>query len=312
MTRFPALPHPDWTDTLATLHRWTQIVGKTRVAKAPWLNHSWHVPLYVTARGLTTSLIPSGERTFQFDFDFLAHVLRLQTDDGQTKELPLAPMSVADFWSHVHEMLSSTAIDCTINPNPNEIADAIPFPDDTTHASYDRGHVEALWRALLATDRVFKTFQTGFLGKQSPVHFFWGSFDLAVTRFSGRPAPLHPGGFPALPDTITREAYSHEVASAGFWPGGPDQEPIYFAYAYPEPNGFRDAAVQPQGASWHEGLSEFVLPYEAVRSAPDPEQALLAFLQSTYDAAADAAGWDRGSLDCPIGQPAALRPIRTP
>lgn len=312
MTGFPPLPHPAWAPTLATLHRWLQIVGKIRVAQTPWLNHSWHVPLYLTARGLTTSPIPYGTRTFQIDLDVVAHELRLYTDDGASETLALQPMSVADFWTHMHRMLSAARIDCTINPHPNEIADATPFPEDTAHASYDRDHVTALWRALLASDRVFKRFQTGFLGKQSPVHFFWGSFDLAVTRFSGRRAPMHPGGFPALPDTVTREAYSHEVASAGFWPGGADGEAMYFAYAYPEPPGFRTTALKPAAARWHEQLSEFVLPYEAVRSAADPERALMDFLQSAYEAAADAADWDRDALDCPIGQPQTPRSISPP
>ncbi len=309
MAMFPTLPHPAWTDTIATLHRWTQIVGKVRLSQSPWMNHSWHVTLYVTARGLTTSPIPHGERTFQMDFDFLDHELVTRVDDGRVDILKLAPMSVATFWGEVTGRLDRLGLSCELDPRPNEIADATPFPQDEHHKSYDAEHAQTLRRSLLAADRVFKRFQTGFLGKQSPSHFFWGSFDLAVTRFSGRTAPAHPGGFPALPDGVTREAYSHEVASVGFWPGGADADPMFFAYAYPEPDGFRTAAIQPAEAAWHDGMSEFVLPYDAVANAPDPQAALLSFMQTTYEAAATAARWDRAALECPFGTPRVPRDV---
>lgn len=306
---FPALPSDAWADTLATLHRWTQIVGKVRLAHTPWFNHSWHVPLYLTARGLTTSPIPHERATFQMDFDFLDHALVTRIDDGRIHRILLEPMSVATFWERVTGMLADHGLDGAIHPAPNEIADAVPFPNDHTNASYNPDHAAAFWRATLAADRVFKRFQTSFLGKQSPSHFFWGSFDLAVTRFSGRTAPVHPGGFPALPDDVTREAYSHEVASAGFWPGNAEAGPMFFAYAYPTPDGFKDAAVEPAGVEWSDALGEFVLPYDAVRTNPNPEAALLAFLTSSYEAAAALAGWDRGGLECAPGVPRTPRVV---
>jgi hypothetical protein len=306
---WPALPYADWSDTCRTLHLWTQVVGKLRLAQTPWLNHSWQVPLYLTARGLTTGLIPHGERTLDIEFDFVDRQLRLRTDE-RTADLALAPMPVADFYAEVMSQLERLGTPVAINPMPGEIADAIPFDQDTAPRAYDGDQAERFWRALLQADRVLKLFRTAFLGKASPTHFFWGSFDLAVTRFSGRPAPPHPGGIPHLPDAVAREAYSHEVSSAGFWPGGPGkEEAVFYSYAYPEPAGFRGASVSPAEARFDGDLGEFVLPYEAVRKAADPDATLLSFLASTYAAAADLAGWDRAALECDYGQPGRPRPV---
>jgi hypothetical protein len=303
--RWPALPFEDWKDTAETLHMWTQIVGKVRLVQSPWINHSWHVTLYVTPRGLTTSTIPHGDRSFQLDFDFLKHQLVMTTCDDESRVIPLEPRTTADFYRAVMGALDELGVPVKIHGRPNEVEKAIPFAEDTTHAAYDGAAVERFWRVLVQVDRVFQAFRARFVGKNSPVHFFWGSFDLAVTRFSGRPAPPHPGGFPNLPDRVTREAYSHEVSSAGFWPGSADApQPIFFSYAYPTPDGFSEAPVGPAGASWHKDLGEFVLPYDAVRTADVPEQALMEFLQTTYEAAAGAAKWDREALERPFeGQP---------
>jgi hypothetical protein len=277
---------------------WTQIVGKIRLTQMPWINHSWHVTLYVTSRGLTTSAMPHGERTFQIDFDFIDHQLEITTCDDEVEVLPLGPQTTASFYDQVMTALRKLNVPVSIHPKPNEVTDPIPFDKDTQHASYDPEAAHRFWWVLLQVDRVFRRFRAGFIGKNSPVHFFWGSFDLAVTRFSGRPAPEHPGGFPNLPDEITREAYSHEVSSAGFWPGGDMlPEPIFFSYAYPTPDGFAEARVRPPAATWNGDLGEWVLPYEAVRTSPDPEAALLEFLQSTYEGAATLAGWDRAALE---------------
>ncbi|WP_332772519.1 DUF5996 family protein [Phenylobacterium sp.] len=303
MTAWPALPYAAWKDTYRTLHLWTQIVGKVRLALTPWLNHSWQTPLYVTPRGLTTGLIHHAARPLDLEFDLVDQVLRIRTD-GPVAVLPLAPMSVADFHARVLEALRTLGTPVTIHGAPNELPDAVPFEQNRTPRTYDPDQAQRFWRALLQADRVFKTFRTGFLGKASPVHFFWGSFDLAVTRFSGRPAPPHPGGVPNLPDVVAREAYSHEVSSAGFWPGGPGcEEAVFYSYAYPEPAGFRTAAAGPAGARFDPGLGEFILPYETVRTASDPDATLLAFLASTYAAAADTADWDRDALECPLGAP---------
>lgn len=303
---WPDLPYEAWKDTCATLHLWTQIVGKIRLAQTPWLNHSWHATLYVTARGLTTSLIPHGERAFEIDFDFIDHALLIRTSDGDGRRLPLAARPVADFYLEVLAALTELDVQVAIHERPNEIPDAIPFSRDRTHAAYDGERAQRFWRALLQVDRVFKQFRTGFVGKCSPVHFFWGSFDLAVTRFSGRTAPRHRGGVPNLPDAVTREAYSHEVSSAGFWPGGGGVDyPAFYAYAYPAPDGFHSARVRPDDAFFHEAMGEFILPYDAVRTAEAPAQTLLAFLQSTYEAAAEASAWDRAALERPIGAPGA-------
>jgi hypothetical protein len=298
------LPYAAWRDTCETLQLWTQIVGKIRLARAPWLNHSWHVALYVTARGLTTSPIPDGARSFQIDFDFIDHMLRIETSDGRQRLVPLVPQSVASFYAAVMAALTQLGIDIEIDDMPNELPDPVRFGEDHVHASYDSDAAHRFWQVLRQTDRVFSKFRTGFLGKSSPVHFFWGSFDLAVTRFSGRRAPLHPGGVPHLPDRVAQEAYSHEVSSAGFWPGGGGIDyPAFYSYAYPAPEGFRASPVRPEAAFFSQALGEFILPYEAVRTSADPETTLLEFLQSTYDAAADGAGWDRAALECALGQP---------
>jgi hypothetical protein len=294
---------PDWGATREALHRWTQIVGKVRLALTPWQIHGWHSTFYLTARGLTTSPIPHGTRVFQIDFDFLDRELAIACDDGAVRRLPLGPQSVAGFYDAVGAALSELGLHVTIHGHPNEIPGALPFRDDREARPYDAEAVTRFWRALLQADRVFKLFRTGFLGKSSPVHFFWGSFDLAVTRFSGRQAPPHPGGVPQLPDAVTREAYSHEVSSAGFWPGGAGVDhPAFYAYAYPVPEGFSAARVEPAAAYFHSPLGEFLLSYEAVRTAADPDATLMAFLESTYVAAADAAKWDRESLECEFGQ----------
>ncbi|MEO8847318.1 MAG: DUF5996 family protein, partial [Casimicrobiaceae bacterium] len=283
---WPALPCKAWRDTCATLHLWTQVVGKVRLACTPWLNHSWHVPLYVTARGLTTSSIPYASRTFAIDFDFIDHCLDIVTGDGARRQVSLQPQSVADFHAATLRALADVGIDVVINAQPNEIEGAIAFDEDHEHASYDAQQAHRFWQVLVQCERVLQQFRTAFLGKCSPVHFFWGSFDLAVTRFSGRRAPLHPGGVPHLPDRVAREAYSHEVCSVGFWPGGGVIDyPAFYAYAYPQPDGFRTARIEPDAAFYSDALHEFILPYDAVRSAASPERTLLAFAQSTYVAA---------------------------
>jgi hypothetical protein len=307
---WPELPTAAWRETCATVQLWTQIVGKVRLAKSPWLNHSWHVALYVTPRGLTTSPVPDGTRTFQIDFDFIDHRLRISTSDGAHRHFALPGHSVASFYSAVMAALAELGIAVTIDEMPNELPDPVRFSLDTSHAAYDADAVGRFLQILVNCDRVFKQFRTGFLGKASPVHFFWGSFDLAVTRFSGRRAPRHPGGVPYLPDAVASEAYSHEVSSAGFWPGsGAIDYPAFYCYAYPEPPGFRTAKVRPDAAFFSEALGEFILPYDAVRTAADPDKALLDFLHSTYEAAAIAAKWDREALECAPGQPGVVRQI---
>jgi len=307
---WPDLPYAAWRETCTTLHLWTQIVGKIRLVQTPWLNHSWHVALYVTPRGLTTSSVPHGERMFQIDFDFIDHVLRIESSDGSRRQVPLQPRSVADFHAAVMAALADLGLSVVINQVPNEVADPIRFDEDEVHAAYDPEYAQRFWRVLLQADRVLKEFRTGFLGKSSPVHFFWGSFDLAVTRFSGRRAPPHPGGVPNLADAVTREAYSHEVSSAGFWPGGGAIEyPAFYSYAYPAPEGFGAASVQPDAAFFSQDMGEFILPYDAVRTASAPDTVLLDFLQSTYAAAADLGRWNRASLECPPGQAGVPRAI---
>jgi hypothetical protein len=294
---WPSLPFEAWRDSCATLHMWTQIVGKVRMAHAPAVNHWWHVPLYVGTRGLTTSPIPYGPRLFEIDFDFIDHRLVIRTSDGRSDEFALAPMTVADFHAELMGRLRALGLETRIWTTPVEIPDPIPFEQDRVHAWYDRDHAARFWRVLVQAARLFTAFRGGFIGKTSPVHFFWGSFDLALTRFSGRPAPVHPGA-PNIADGVTREAYSHEVSSCGFWPGGPAlPEPIFYAYAYPTPTGFADWPVKPAAAAYNRDLGEFVLPYEAVRTAADPDAALLAFLESSYEAAAVRAGWDRAALE---------------
>jgi Family of unknown function (DUF5996) len=307
---WPELDYKAWQDTLATLQLWTQIVGKIRLMQTPWLNHSWHVPLYVNAKGLTTSPIAHGSRSFEIQFDFIEHVLDITVSDGSARRLALRPQSVAEFYGAVMAALADLGIPVAINERPCEIAGAIPFSQDRQHAAYDPDYARRFWQVLLQSDRVLQKFRTGFVGKCSPVHFFWGSFDLAVTRFSGRRAPPFTGKAPGVKPEVMREAYSHEVSSAGFWPGGNGIDfPAFYSYAYPTPAGFREAVVLPQAAYFSEPLGEFLLPYEAVRTAADPDAALLAFLQSTYEAAAEGAGWDRDGLECPRGLPRVPRAI---
>jgi hypothetical protein len=306
---WPDLTYSAWSETLATLQLWTQIVGKIRLTLTPWLNHSWQTPLYVTARGLGTSPIPIGAEILEIEFDFIAHRLNARTSRGDDRSLPLQPQSVADFYRATLDLLNGVGVPVAIKETPNEVPDPIRFSQDRTHAAYDAAAAHRFWRALVQADRIFKLFRTGFIGKASPVHFFWGSFDLAVTRFSGRPAPPHPGGVPGLPDDVAREAYSHEVSSAGFWPGNEAfPRAAFYAYAYPEPPGFRERPTSP-GAAFDMALGEFILPYDTVAQSRDPDALLLDFLSTTYAAAADAAGWDRAALECPLGVPGRVRPI---
>ncbi len=294
---WPRLPWGHWAPTLATLHRWTQVVGKVRMAHTPWINHSWSVPLYVDARGLGTSLVPHVPNAYDVGFDFVDHVLNIRSSDGRAIRIRLESKTTATFYAEVLAALAQLGIEPAVDPMPCEIPGAVPLDTDTDNATYVPAHAHALWQAMVNAHRVFLAFRAEFRGKVSPVHFFWGSFDLAVTRFSGREAPPHPGGIPNLPDDVAREAYSHEVTSLGFWPGNPDNpEPIFYAYAYPTPEGYAQAQVAPPGAGWLPALGEFALPYDAVRDAPDPDAALLAFAESTHAAAADLAGWDDAVL----------------
>jgi hypothetical protein len=295
---WPELPLNAWSDTYATLHLWTQIVGKIRLIQSPWLNHSWHVPLYVTATGLTTSPIPHGIRTFEINFDFINHRLAIQASDGRTSGFSLEPQSVAAFYRRLMEELGKLGLPVEICKKPNEVADPIRFDQDETHRAYAPEYVNRFWRILVQADRILKQFRVRFIGKSSPVHLFWGALDLACTRFSGRPAPQHPGGVPNLPDSVTREAYSHEVSSCGFWPGGgPVAYPAFYSYAYAEPADFSKASIQPAAAFYSPDLHEFILPYDAVRQSESPDQMLLEFFQTTYEAAANLAHWDRKSLE---------------
>jgi hypothetical protein len=294
---WPTLDYAEWRDSCATLHMMTQIVGKVRLAHAPLVNHWWQVPLYVTSRGLTTSAIPRGARTFQIDFDFIDHRLCIDVSDGRRDSIPLAPRAVADFYAEFIGRLRALDLDTHLWTTPAEVADPIPFEEDRIHAAYDPGQVTRFWRALVQIDQVFTAFRSRFLGKASPVHFFWGSFDLAVTRFSGRSAPPPPSN-PNIPDFINREAYSHEVSSCGFWPGnGGFGRPAFYSYAYPAPAGFAEAAIAPSEAFYHKEIGEFILPYDTVRQAPSPRQLLLDFLESTYAAAATLGNWDRPALE---------------
>ncbi len=277
---------------------WTQVVGKIRLSLSPWINHSWHVTLYVTSRGLTTSPIPHGTDTFEIRFDFIDHNLRILKSDGGQRAIQLKPQTVAEFYNAVMAALNELELPVKIDTTPNEIANPIPFEKDDKHRTYDAEYANRFWRVLVQADRVFKKFRSRFCGKCSPVHFFWGSFDFAVTRFSGRQAPPHPGGIPHLPDAITREAYSQEVSSLGFWPGADVMpEALFYSYSYPEPPGFAQAKVNPDAASYNSQLREFTLPYEAVRTAKSPDEALLDFAQSTYDAASTLGKWDRATLE---------------
>lgn len=314
--RWPELPFIAWAESAATLHLWTQIVGKIRLERTPWLNHAWHVTLYVSARGLTTGPIPGGDGAFQIDFDFIDHLLIVRGSDGQERRIALASadgrgMTVARFYGETFAVLRELGIGVTINTMPCELAECIAFEKDVIHRSYDAEAVARFFRILLSVNDVLSRFRTGFIGKASPVHFFWGSFDLAVTRFSGRTAPRHPGGIPHLPNAVAQEAYSHEVSSAGFWPGskGPVNYPAFYSYAYPAPPGFAEAKVKPDKAFYSKLLGEFILPYDAVRLAADPDAALMEFLQSTYDAAATLGQWDRAALECDVGEAGKARAI---
>ena len=288
---WPELPLAAWEDTYATLHMWTQIVGHVRMALTPLINHWWNVTLYVTARGLTTSPIPCPGRVFEIRFDFIAHKLLIEVSDGATRNMDLAPRSVANFYAELMGHLRSLEIDVKIHGSPDEVPNPIPFARDEVHKSYDAEYAHRFWRALVSVDKVFKAFRSGFIGKCSPVHFFWGSFDLAVTRFSGRRAPERP-------DALSREAYSHEVSSAGFWPGGGEiKGPAFYSYTAPEPEGFKTYRVSPDTAFYHAGLGEYLLMYDDIRRAPDPEAELMKFLESTYEAGANLAHWDRAALE---------------
>jgi hypothetical protein len=297
-TLLPSLPLGEWQDTYATVHLWTQIVGKIRLTLMPKINHWWQSTLYVTSRGLTTGTIPYKTRTFEMRFDFIDHQLRIETSDGATQNIELVPQSVADFYQAVIAALNVIDVDVSIWTMPQEIDNPIRFNQDNQHAAYDSEYVQRFWQILVQVDRILTVFRSRFIGKSSPVHFFWGSFDLAVTRFSGRSAPPHPGGVPGMADWVTREAYSHEVSSCGFWPGGGSvSEPVFYSYAYPAPEGFQEYPVQPKEAFYSLEMEEFILPYEAMRQADDPDAVLFAFLQSTYEAAANLGHWDRAALE---------------
>lgn len=296
MTPWPELHYADWAETCETLHMWTQIVGKVRLAKAPLINHWWQVPLYVTSRGLGTSAIPDGARYFQIDFDFVDHRLSVTASDGSDHAFKLEPVTVAIFYGRVMHALDDLGIHARITTTPQEVQDPIPFEMDDRHRSYDPEAANRFWRALVLIDRVLTEFRSRFIGKVSPVHFFWGGFDMAVTRFSGREAPEHPS-IPGISDRVTREGYSHECSSAGFWPGNGEMDAVFYSYAYPTPEGLGEATVMPSEAFWSGEMGEFFLPYEAVRAADDPDAKLLEFLQSTYEAAANLANWDREALE---------------
>ncbi|QBI54419.1 DUF5996 family protein [Streptomonospora litoralis] len=293
---WPALPVGEWSATRDTLHMWTQILGKVRLAHAPMTNHWWQVPLYLSARGLTTSAVPVDGGLFDAEFDFCEHRLHLRSSDGRSREVALEPKPVAAFHAETADALRAIGVDPRITASPVEVEHAVPFAEDTEHASYDPDHAHRFWGQLVAAHRVLSRFRGRFIGKSSPVHFFWGAMDLAVTRFSGREAPPHPGGAPNCGDWVMVEAYSHELSSCGFWPGG-SAEGSFYCYAYPEPAGFAEHSVGPQGAYYDRALGEFLLPYADVRRAPDPEAVLLEFLQGSYEAAAVNGGWDRPSLE---------------
>ena len=301
---WPELPLEQWADTQTTLHRWTPMLGTTRLALAPMQNHWWQITLYLTSRGLTTSAMPFAGGSVEVAFDFVDHQLVASTSDGAQRSLPLTPRSVSEFYADYMALLRELGVDVRLYPVPMEMSDTLRFTDDTTHRAYDSEAAHRCWQAMAQADRGLKDFRGGFVGKSSPSHFFWGAFDLACTRFSGRAAPLHPGGVPNCPDYVTREGYSHECISAGWWPGttsGPVAEPAFYAYAYPEPPGCDVAPIRPEGAYYNTQLHEWILPYEYVRTATDPEQAMRDFFQSTYDAAADRGKWDRAALERPAG-----------
>ena len=295
--KWPELPLAGWRATYATLHMWSQIVGKTRLALAPMENHWWQVTFYLTARGLTTSAMPHGSQSVEVQFDFISHQLLIQVSDGSRRSFALTSMTVADFFAQYMNALHELEIDPAIYASPVEVVTAIPFAQDHEHATYNAHAARQCWRILLDTQRVMKTFRGAFTGKQSPVHFFWGSFDLACTRFSGRRAPRHPGGAPHCPDRVMVEAYSHECSSCGFWPGDEKSQPSFYAYAYPEPQGYAAHSVQPAAAHYDTTAREFLLPYDSLRAAPNPDEILLRFFQTTYEAASDLGHWDRAALD---------------
>jgi hypothetical protein len=295
---YPHLLYNDWRDTAQTLHLWTQIVGKIRLTLSPWTNHQWHATLYVSSRGLTTTTIPHGTKMFQIDFDFIDHKLQISTTEGATRALNLVPRSVADFYKELFAKLSELNLPVKIHKTPNELIDPIPFDQDNVHKSYNADHVNQFWRTLVQADRILKKFRARYIGKCSPIHFFWGSFDLAVTRFSGKTAPEHPGGVPYLPDRVVREAYSHEVSSCGWWPGN-DQypQPAYYSYTYPEPPGFASAPVRLKGAGYDTQMREFIFPDAELLKLPSIDDAVLDFAQSTYEAGANNANWNRSELE---------------
>lgn len=310
MDRWPEIPYAEWRETCAALHLWTQILGKYRLAHTPWVNHSWHATLYTTPRGLTTGPVPDAGVLVTARLDFCDHVFVAEAEGGARTTFPLRPMSIAEFFRLATDAIRSVGGTPAMHGVPNEVPDPIPFESDEAERPYDAAAVQRFHRALVSVSRVFEQFRTAYLGKVSPVHLFWGSFDLAVTRFSGRPAPLHPGGVPGLPDSVSREAYSHEVSSAGFWPGGGGvEEAMFYSYAYPAPAGFRDRKAEPAEAWFDDRLGEFLLPYEAVRRSGDPEGTLLRFLQSTYGAAADTGNWPRSALECAPGRPRIPRQV---
>lgn len=307
---WPSIPYPEWRETCTAVHLWSQILGKYRLAHTPWINHSWHATLYVTPRGLTTGPVPDKGEFVTLDLDFCDHLFVAEGEGEERAEFPLRPMSVAEFHGQAVNVIRAVGGHPTMHGVPNEIPDPVPFASDITQRPYNAEAVRRFHAALVDVARVFEQFRTGYLGKVSPVHLFWGSFDLAVTRFSGRPAPLHPGGVPGLPDSVSREAYSHEVSSAGFWPGGAGvTEAMFYSYAYPAPDGFRDRKVAPDEAWFDDTLGEFLLPYDAVRRNRDPERTLLRFLESTYGAAADTGNWPRRDLECEPGRPGIPRRI---
>lgn len=309
--RWPEIPYAEWRETCAALHLWSQILGKYRLAHTPWVNHSWHATLYTTPRGLTTGPVPDAGALVTTRLDFCDHVFVAEAEGGRQTTFPLRPMSIAQFFRQATEAIQSVGGTPAMHGIPNEVADPVPFKKDEAERPYDAAAVERFHRALIDVTRVFEQFRTSYLGKVSPVHLFWGSFDLAVTRFSGRPAPLHPGGVPGLPDSVSQEAYSHEVSSAGFWPGGSGvDEAMFYSYAYPAPASFSTQRVEPAEAWFDDKLGEFLLPYEAVRRSINPEETLLKFLQSTYVAAAETGGWRRSALECEPGRPRIPRRVQ--
>jgi Family of unknown function (DUF5996) len=307
---WPPIPYREWKHTCTALHLWSQIIGKYRLARTPWVNHSWHATLYVHPRGLTTASVPDGDNMITITFDFLDHALIAESSNGERGLVRLEPMSVADFFGRAAELVEGVGGRFISGGQPNETESPIRFAHDRMPRPYDRDAVERFHRALVSVDRVFRLFRTGFIGKGSPSHLFWGSFDLAVTRFSGRAAPIHPGGVLNLPDTVTREAYSHEVSSAGFWPGGSGvEEAMFYSYAYPATEGFKHSHVEPVEAGFNAKLGEFLLPYDTVRTSLNPEETLMRFLQTTYAAAADTGDWDRKRLECRTGRPGVPREL---